>query len=180
MVAVLSRDRPRYAEHAELHAWASAEGSRLADRLLGLADEDAAAYAALSAAMKLPRDTTDQQATRTAAIRTSARVAAEVPLRCVEDCLDVVRVAEALAGRSNVNAASDLNVAALLGEAAARGAAANVIVNLPAIADDDFTAAARARVAHLLGEVDRLARETRRIVETAEARPPRHPGTTTA
>jgi formiminotetrahydrofolate cyclodeaminase len=180
MVAALSVDRPRYAEHAALHAWGRAEGRRLASELLVLAEEDAAAYAGLSGAMKRPRETTSQQAERTAAIRSAAKVASEVPLRCVTACRDVIRVAEALAGRSNVNASSDLNVAALLGEAAARGAAANVIVNLPATADEAFAGEARSRVSDLLAEVERLAHETRRIVESGEARAAHLPGTTRA
>jgi formiminotetrahydrofolate cyclodeaminase len=180
MVATLSLDRPRYAEHAALHAWGTTEGRRLADELLALADEDADAYAALSAAMKRPRETAAEQAGRTAAMRAAARVAAGVPLRCVAACRDVVRAAEALAGRSNVNASSDLNVAALLGEAAARGAAANVIVNLPSVADDAFASHDSARVAELLADVERLARETRRIVESGEAWSPHKPGTVRA
>ena len=180
MVAALSEGRPRYAEHAELHAWGKAEGQRLAVDLLALAEEDAAAYAALSTALKLPRDTDSQRVERATASRAAARVAAEVPLRCVAACRDVLRAAEALAGRSNVNASSDLNVAALLGEAAARGAAANVVVNLPAVADEVFSGEARDRVNHLLAETERLSRDTRRIVESGESRPPHLPGTALA
>jgi formiminotetrahydrofolate cyclodeaminase len=145
-----------------------------------MAEEDAAAYAALAAAMKLPRETDVQRADRMAAVRRAARLAAEVPLRCLAACRDVVRAAEALAGRSNVNAASDLNVAALIGEAAARGAAANVMVNLDAVADDAFADEARARVSQLLSETERLGHDTRRIVESGESRPPHLPGTALA
>jgi formiminotetrahydrofolate cyclodeaminase len=83
-----------------------------------------------------------------------------------------VSTAEALAGRSNANAASDLNVASLLGEAAARGAAANVLVNLPAIGDDEFAAMATTQVDELLHEISRLTELTRTIVLSGEPREP--------
>jgi formiminotetrahydrofolate cyclodeaminase len=170
MVASLSTDRPKYAAHAAMHERASSEGSRLADRFLEIADEDAAAYGGFASAMKLPRETDEEREARSSALRSAARSAAEVPLACVEACLQLVSATEALAGRSNINAASDLAVAANLGEAAAEGAAANVRINLDSIGDEAVAKALDRRVEELLIEVRRLADMTREAVGSGESR----------
>ena len=171
MVATLSQGRPKYADHAALHAAAIPVARRLSAELLELADEDARAYAACAIALKLPREAFADKEFRDRQVREAAQVAAEVPLRCVERCLEVLVVAEALAGRSNVNASSDLRVAALLAEAAGHGAAENVLVNLPLIGTNDWTQATEARVAVLLERVAALKDAVHAVVASGERRP---------
>ena len=171
MVAALS-DRPKYAQHAALHAQADSAGRKLADRFLALADEDAAAYAGYGSAMKLPRGNDAEAAARMAAIRAAAREASEVPFRTVEACRELVGLAEALAGRCNVNAASDLEVASLLAVAASHAAAANVAINLPSIGDEALAADLQSRTTKLVDEIDRLATAARRTVHGGESRDP--------
>ena len=175
MVAALSEGREKYAAHAATLSEAGAVGRDLASRFLVLADDDAAAYAAFGAALKMARRTDEETAARAEAIRGAARTAAEVPMACVEACLELAAAAEALAGRSNRNASSDLSVASLLAEAAARGAAANVMVNLSAIGDESYAGVMTARVVGLLREIESLGLETRETVLKGTEREPLPP-----
>jgi len=171
MVAALTEGRPKYAEHAALAASIGPQARVLATDLFDLADADAQAYAACAFAMKLPRESFEDKEARDRQIKETAVVAAEVPLRSVERCLDVLRLAELLAGRSNRNASSDLRVASLLLEAAADGAAANVLVNLPLVGPGDWASATEARVGELMAEMASVANQVRSVVESGEARP---------
>ena len=172
MVGSLTTGRPKYVDHEPMLAWAIETGRRLSDTFLTLADDDAEAYAGFAAALKLPRDSEAEIAARSQAMQAAARRASETPLRCLEACVDLVAAAEALAGRSNPNAASDVDVAALLGEAAARGAAANVLINLPSTGDPEFEGGTTARVTELLAAIEDLASQAHQAVASGDRRDP--------
>ena len=172
MVSRLSTDRPKYTAYAATHGRALVVAERARERLLKLADDDAEAYAAFGAARKMPRDTAEEQEAREEATRVAARKASEVPLEVARECARVIDEVEAMAGRSNLNAASDLEVAARLAAAAARGAAANVMINLPMVGDETFRGAATVEMTKLLEGVDRLAAEVSERVATGTLRQP--------
>ncbi len=172
MVAGLSTGRPKYAAYESTLARADAEGRRLADELMALADRDADAYAAYAAALKLPRETDEQTEKRRGAIRSAAKLASEAPWETVVACHDVALAAESLAGRSNVNASSDVLVAALLAEASARGAAENVRINLPSTGDADYSIEMARRLDEILHDIDALASRTRETVLSGQVREP--------
>jgi glutamate formiminotransferase/formiminotetrahydrofolate cyclodeaminase len=172
MVAALSKGKPKYAAYEATLSRCHAVGNELAAEFLKLADRDSEAYAGYSAALKLPRETDAQIAARRTAIQTAARAAADAPWACVKACARLVVAAEALAGRSNVNAASDVLVAALLGEAAARGAAENVLINLPATADEHYAETMRWQVDTTLHEIAAVAARTREIVLSGQSQEP--------
>lgn len=172
MVAGLSQGRPKYAAYEKTLARALAVAADARRRLLVLADDDARAYDAFSAALKLPREAPDEIAARGAALHSAARHATEVPLEIIRACRLVVAELEALAGRSNLNASSDLTVGTLLVEAAARGAAANVLVNLPSVGDPPFEGATMRELTGHLALIEDLASQVRERVGRGKLRDP--------
>jgi len=172
MVAALSTGRPKYAAYAETHAKCAAIGRELAAEFMILSDKDADAYAGYSAALKMPRETDEQKLARQSAVHIAAKAASEAPFDCVKACGRLLTAAEALAGRSNVNAASDVLVAALLGEAAARGAAENVLINLPSTGDELYADSMRWRVDRALHDIAAAAARTREIVLSGQSQDP--------
>ena len=135
MVAGLTVGRKKYAavdaEMKELAARALSLGSRLS----ALVKEDADSYTLVSAAYKLPKGTPEEIAARDAAIQSALVKAASVPLETARACVTVAQLAATCAQKGNTNAVSDAGVAALLAEAACKGAAYNVRINVSSMND---------------------------------------------
>lgn len=133
MVAALTLGKPRYAAvAAELHALA-ARLARAQGMLRRLMDEDAAAYSALSAALKL--DAADPQ--RAAQVADAAGLAARVPLETAAIAAEVGHELERLAAVGNPRLRPDVEAGLHLARAAVQAAAANVRANLPQMAPED-------------------------------------------
>jgi len=172
MVVRLSLDRPKYADHADLHAVALDASDAARVRFLELADQDATAYAAYRAARSLPHGNEAEEQARTAATREAARQATVVPLEVVKACHAQVELVDRVAGRTNLYVASDLDVAALLLDSVARAAASNVRVNLGSIGDDGYANAVTAELDQRLQQIQSTADRARERVARGTLRRP--------
>jgi glutamate formiminotransferase/formiminotetrahydrofolate cyclodeaminase len=172
MVVRLSLGRPKYAEHAALHQEALEASDAARVRFLELAEADAAAYAAYRAARDLPRETEAEQEARAAATRDAARKATQVPLDTVKACHAQVELVDRCVGRTNLYVASDLEVAALLLDSAARSAAVNVRANLGSIGDEGFADAVTAELDQRLQQIQSTADRTRERIAKGGLRHP--------
>jgi len=150
MVARLTVGRPRYAAvEDEMANWRD-QADALWARLAALVDADAEAYRQVSAAYRLPKDTDEQKARRSAAIRTALEGALLPPLQTAAACVDVLEMLPALIAQGNRNAVTDATVGALLAHAGLQAAVRNVLANIEALGDKGVAHDARARTVELL------------------------------
>lgn len=149
MVGRLTTGREKYAAVEADMARVTEEGEEVRRALFAQVAADAASYAGFMEAMKLPKKSPEEKATRAAAMEAAAKGASEVPLESARLALRAMELAAEAAAKGNRNAASDACVATLLGRAALRGACFNVRINLPSVKDEAW----RARMA---AEVERL------------------------
>jgi glutamate formiminotransferase/formiminotetrahydrofolate cyclodeaminase len=165
MVAGLTMGKKKYvavdAEMREIAVRAAALGNTLS----ALVARDAAAYAVVAAAYKLPADSDAQQAEKSAKIDDALLHAADVPLETARACAEVATLALAVAERGNTNAASDAGVAALLAEAGCVGASYNVRINVASLSDKSRGGALAEEVKAVVTRTKDLVRKTTELVE---------------
>ncbi len=167
MVTGLTIGRKKYADvEAEMGELVK-EVDDLTSRLSKLVDRDADAYALVSAAYKLPKDSNSEVASRDGQITTALLGAAEVPLETARVCARVAELALIVATKGNTNALTDAGVAALLAEAGCKGAAYNVRVNVRALTDKSLGAELEREALELVARASRSAAEACAMVETA-------------
>ena len=162
MVAALTVGKKKYAMVEEEMRNVGTRAASLGSGLARLAEADARAYDAVSAAYQLPKEPAGAGEARRRAIDKALMGAALVPLETARLCAEVSELAEVVATRGNTNAVSDAGVAALLADAACRGASYNVRINVAALSD-------RAAGAALATEAQRLSQESaRRVANVVE------------
>jgi formiminotetrahydrofolate cyclodeaminase len=96
-----------------------------------LVDEDAAAYAKVSAAYKTPKD----DPRRAAAIDAALVGAAQTPAEMARRAARLLVLAKEIGAIGNKNAASDAKVAAFLAKTAIDGAVENIKINVASLSD---------------------------------------------
>jgi glutamate formiminotransferase/formiminotetrahydrofolate cyclodeaminase len=169
MVTGLTIGRKKYVAVEAQMTRVAESAALLGNRLAGLVQEDADAYALVSAAYKLPNVAGEAATARAAAIQAALLKASQVPLETARACAEVARLAITCAKDGNSNAVSDAGVAALLAEAACKGAAYNVRINVASMIDKTAGRALTEEANRLVHECASSAIDVQEAVERAIA-----------
>ena len=156
MVCSLSVGKPDYEPYRSELSDTLARAQALSKSLLDRVDRDTEAFNGVMAAFKLPKATDEEKKVRAEAIQKGYREAVQSPLGIARECLEVLKLAARLPGKSNTNALSDLGVASQQAYAGLEGAVMNVKINLPSIKDERFRAKTAGEVSSLLAEGRKL------------------------
>ena len=149
MVARLTIGRKAYSGAEPRMRQVLAEAEALRGQLRRLVDDDAAAYAKVSAAYKLAKD----DPRRRRAVDEALVGAAEVPLVVARGANRLIALAREVEAIGNRNASSDARVGAALARAALEGAVENVRVNVAALSEAGLGAS-------LVKEAEALSRQS--------------------
>ena len=165
MVANLSTTKGTQAANHDALAGIAERGQTVKEALVAGVDADTSAFDGVIAAMRMPKDSDEQRATRNAALETGYRAATAVPLATVGLCREALAVCGEMAQLMDAGMASDVGSGALLAHAGARAAGYNVRINLKEIPDETFCTETGAALEVLLGECDALAAAVEDAVE---------------
>ena len=138
MVANLTISKKKYVEvEAEMQTIAT-EAAAIQKELVLDIDRDSDAYNKVFAAFKLPKETEEEKAVRSAQIQEMTKYAASVPMEVARRVHSLLPLIEAVVAKGNQNAITDGCVAMMCARTAIIGALLNVRINLTSIKDEDF------------------------------------------
>lgn len=166
MVANLAVGKQGYEAVLPDLAAIESKGKALQGRFLELAHEDAKAYEAVVGAMRLPKASDAERGARKDAMQAAYRRATEIPMDTIRAALDALELARLAVEKGNRNAITDAGVAAVLAQAAMRGAALNVKINLAAMSDHAWRESVDSELESLLRRGAGVAHKVDDLVES--------------
>lgn len=166
MVANLSAHKPGWDDRWEEFSNYADGGQLLVKHLLGLVDEDTAAFNRIMDAVRMPKSSPEEIEARNAAIEAATLNATQVPLRTMEAALDAFPLLEAMAETGNPASVSDAGVGALAARSAVLGAELNVRINAAQLADREMASKLTARAAEMAAEAVKAEADLMSIVNS--------------
>ena len=160
MVAGLSRKKKSQAAYADMLSGELDYLRRVTDELAEAIDRDAASYEAVMAAFKLPQGNAEEVQKRESSIQAATKRASDVPLAVAGHTVALFERLGQLDAIAAASMRSDLEVARYMAAAGARGALANVEINLDGIADSAYVAEMRSKIALLRERLANAPRST--------------------
>jgi glutamate formiminotransferase/formiminotetrahydrofolate cyclodeaminase len=149
MVARLTIDRKKYAAVREEMLALLAEVEAVRPLMQSAVNEDAAAFEAVMAARRLPKDAAEENRLAGRALRAATLHAAEVPLTIARSAERLLELALVAAERANAATVTDAGSASLMAYAALQAALLNVRVNAIGLGEDP-------QAREMMSEADRL------------------------
>ena len=152
MVANLTIGKKKYAEVQEDMQAIAQEAERLMGDFTADIDRDSDAYDRVFACFKMPKETDEEKAARSAAIQEATKYAAQVPLEVARRACALMPLIAEVALKGNQNAVTDACVAMMSARNAVLAAVLNVRINLSSLKDTEL-------VTRLQAEADGLEQE---------------------
>jgi glutamate formiminotransferase/formiminotetrahydrofolate cyclodeaminase len=166
MVANLSAAKRGWDDKIEYFSDWAVKAQRLKDELLSLVDEDSAAFNKVMDAFGLPRESSEEKKTRSAAIESATQYAAEIPLKVMETSSKSYQLLSEMVEKGNPNSISDVGVGLLATHACVEGAALNVRINLGQLKDEKFKSALMEKVRQIKADSETQFKKIQQVVES--------------
>ena len=138
MVANLTIGRKKYAEVESEMMEVATKAEEIRQSLLNAIDRDSDAYNLVAEAFKMPKETDEEKAARSAKIQEATKVAALVPMEVAKMTYDLIPLIEAVVMKGNQNAITDGCIAMMNCRLGVLGALLNVRINLGGLKDEAF------------------------------------------
>ncbi len=165
MVARLTLGKKKYADVEDEVTALLAEGEQIRGGLLAAVQADADAFAPLAAAYAMPNGTDEEKTAKAATLSACSQKAAELPLAAAEQAVRGLEIARRIAECGSRLVISDAGCGAALLLAAVKSFDFTVRINLGAVQDKQFVAAAEQKLAGLLERAAALEEEARRLAD---------------
>ena len=166
MVANLSAHKAGWDDRWEEFSNVADRGRVLVDSLMHLVDEDTEAFNRIMAVFGMPKGTDAEKEARAQALEEATEYATRVPLRTMEQAVQVFPLALLMAEQGNPASVSDAGVGALAARAAVRGALLNVKINAAGLKNRQLADELVGRAEAIAAEAERQEAEVLKVVES--------------